>query len=47
MIAREEAFTYAFFAFFAAFHAMTALVTFIIADVKQLRLGINNTIINS
>ena len=47
MIAREEAFTYALFAFFAAFHAMTALVTFIIADVKQLRLGINNIIINS
>ena len=47
MIAREEAFTYAIFAFFAAFHAMTALVTFIIADVKQLRLGIINIIINS
>ena len=39
IIAREEAFTYALFAFVAAFHAMTALVTFIIADVKQLRFG--------
>ena len=39
VIAREEAFTYALFAFVAAFHAMTALVTFIIADVKQLRFG--------
>ena len=47
VIAREEAFTYAIFAFVAAFHAMTALVTFIIADVKQLRLGINNIIMNS